>query len=185
MSEVYPPSEDTILLASTARSVERAAEVGCGSGAATLSLASKASFLVAVDVSPCAARETLTRLKTRSLHQRVDVVVADKLAPFRDKVFDAVYSNPPYLPCSYEEEPLWCGGERGVEFSVELAREAASRLTPRGCLILIASSLADTQELLEALRAMYSDVAVKAEAHVGLYEKLLVVEACAPESTAG
>lgn len=180
MSEVYPPSEDTALLASTAREAERAAEIGCGSGAATRSIAAKASYLVATDISPSAARETYRRLRDAGLLYKVDVVVADKLAPFRDRVFDVIYCNPPYLPCSYEEEPLWCGGERGIEYSLALAREAATRLTPGGCLVLLASTLADTESMLRELRSLFMKVAVLEERPMGMYESLLVVEACSP-----
>ena len=178
-NNVYPPSEDTVLLASAARRTGAAAEVGCGSGAATTLLAEKASYLVAIDVSPQAALETRLRA-SKTGASNIDVLVADMLKPLRPRSLNTVYSNPPYLPCSYEEEPLWCGGPSGVEFSLRLAREAWRTLKPHGCLLLIASTLSDTHRLLEELSRLYATTRITAEEPVGLYEKLLLIEACSP-----
>lgn len=176
-SSIYPPSEDTFLLADSALEAETAAEVGCGSGAATISLAEKAAYLVAVDIHADAAFETKRRLKSAALDHKTDVVVADMLSPFRDEAFHVVYSNPPYLPCPYEGEELWCGGDEGVEFSTRLSRQAWTRLRKQGFLVIIASTLSNTGRLLDSLGKMYTQVKVHRNIKVGLYEELIVVEA--------
>ena len=176
-AEVYPASEDTLLLA---RFVERVApvgvavEVGCGSGLVTLELAYRSEYIVGIDVSERAALATKFRV---SKLPNVDVVVSDRLSALRERSADLVVSNPPYLPCDYCSEPLWCGGASGIEFSAKLALQAAAALKDGGGLVILASSLANAENLVKLIEDVLGEVAVEERVGVGLFETLYIIRA--------
>lgn len=180
MKEVYPPSEDTFFLEDVIRiekKYSRVAEVGCGSGYITLRLAEKNDYVVSTDISHEAVSETLRLLKMKGYSTKADVVCTDGLKPFRLGAFESIYSNPPYLPCSYQEEPLWCGGERGIEFILKIAHQSLNVLKNGGKLLFVASDTADIDSLLKCLEKMFVEVKVLRKKKVSLFENLLIVEA--------
>lgn len=149
---VLVPQPDTETLVSEAekrlrgKSGARIADVGTGSGAIALSLLHALSDLTAaaVDVSPAAlkvARENAARL---ALMDRVAFYEGDLLTPLHGQTFDAILSNPPYIPRGdiaalspeVQAEPYLAldGGVDGLDFYRRLTREAAALLRPGGFL---------------------------------------------------
>ena len=149
---VLVPQPDTETLVSEAekrlrgKSGARIADVGTGSGAIALSLLHALSDLTAaaVDVSSAAlkvARENAARL---ALMDRVAFYEGDLLTPLHGQTFDAILSNPPYiprgdiaaLPPEVQAEPYLAldGGVDGLDFYRRLTREAAALLRPGGFL---------------------------------------------------
>ena len=149
---VLVPQPDTETLVSEAekrlrgKSGARIADVGTGSGAIALSLLHALSDLTAaaVDVSSAAlkvARENAARL---ALMDRVTFYEGDLLAPLLGQTFDAILSNPPYIPRGdiaalspeVQAEPHLAldGGVDGLDFYRRLTREAAALLRPGGFL---------------------------------------------------
>jgi len=149
-----------------------AADVGCGSGLTTLSLSSRCEYSLAIDLSCEAASTAKQLLAGRAL---ADVIVADRLLPIRDRSLDSVISNPPYLPCDYCGEPLWCGGERGIEFAASLAEQASLKLRRGGSLVLILSSLSDLQGFFEHATSLGYEVDIAGEKPLGLFERLYIL----------
>jgi release factor glutamine methyltransferase len=177
----YPVSEDTVFLANYLREKSQChgtvLEVGCGNGEVTIECAYRAEYVVGTDVSKDAVEYTLDRVKKEGLQEKIDIVLTDKARPFRRDSFHIVVSNPPYLPCRYEEGEEVCGGPSGIEFSVELARGVQESLKEHGKLIVVASSLSDVSSLISVLSNLYSIVSVADELSLGLFEKLLIVVA--------
>ncbi len=149
---VLVPQPDTETLVSEAekrlrgKSGARIADVGTGSGAIALSLLHALSDLTAaaVDVSSAAlkvARENAVRL---ALMDRVAFYEGDLLTPLLGQTFDAILSNPPYIPRNdiaalspeVQAEPHLAldGGADGLDFYRRLTREAAAFLRPGGFL---------------------------------------------------
>ena len=114
--------------------------------------------VVASDRSPhaCrAARERATAGGSGGSDPAFSVVRADLLAPVADATFDTVAFNPPYLPTDPENEwDDWMeralsGGESGREL-IEPFLESVSRvLAPGGVVLLLVSSLAGYDAVLE------------------------------------
>lgn len=174
---IYPASEDTLLLAwfvGRIAPARVAVEVGCGSGLVTAELANRSEYVVGIDISERAVLATKSR--TAAL-PNVDVVVSDKLAAVRSSSVDLVVSNPPYLPCDYCDEPLWCGGTTGVEFSEELVAQASETLRTDGSLVILTSSLSDVGRLIECMRKTLGEVVVEEEHRIGLFETLYILRA--------
>jgi release factor glutamine methyltransferase len=126
-------------------------DVGTGSGALALALASEGNFarVIATDVSADAldvARMNVARCSA-ALRAPVEVRLGSLLAPVPERGLRAVVSNPPYI--SYEEasalpanvrnwEPAVAlfSGANGMEVTERLVKEAAFALAPHGLLAL-------------------------------------------------
>lgn len=167
---VLVPQPDTETLVSEAekrlrgKSGARIADVGTGSGAIALSLLHALPDLIAaaVDVSLAAlkvARENAARL---ALMDRVAFYEGDLLAPLLGQTFDAILSNPPYiprndiaaLPPEVQAEPHLAldGGADGLDFYRRLTREAAAFLRPGGFLAVEAGQ-GEAAAILDMARA--------------------------------
>jgi release factor glutamine methyltransferase len=127
------------------------ADVGTGSGALALALASEGHFarVIATDVSADAldvARMNVARC-TAVLRAPVELRLGSLLAPVPERGLCAVVSNPPYI--SYEEasalpanvrdwEPAVAlfSGANGMAVTERLVKEAAFALAPRGLLAI-------------------------------------------------
>jgi len=128
-----------------------AVDVGTGSGAIALSLATEATFdrVIATDLSMDAlgvARRNAERL-SHSLRTTVEFRHGSLMAPVDDVRPRLVVSNPPYianpeaaaLPSSvrdWEPPVALLSGEDGLRATARLVREAAERLIPGGALAL-------------------------------------------------
>mgnify|MGYP000361169568 CR=1 FL=1 len=155
MTEPYPPSEDTFLVENVLRGLKPAglvADIGCSTGYLTRVLAETSSEVVATDINPEAlewARENLTPLLNR-----VHLVNARGL-PVRENTLEAVISNPPYLPSDDNfYDPSLHGGPSGVEAGVEVLRQASQAVKHGGTVVVTASTLSDTNRLLEEAEAL-------------------------------
>lgn len=101
---IFPPSEH---LTSDHRDLIRElreaggkmiADIGCGSGVLSIIAAIfGATHVDAVDVNPVAVRCTEHNLKLNSVEQRVSVYHGNLLKPLRDKRYDAIIANLPYV----------------------------------------------------------------------------------------
>jgi release factor glutamine methyltransferase len=166
-TDVYQPAEDSRLLAETAAdevaSGDLALEVGTGSGyVAAFVRDETGARVVGVDVNPHACRETYDR--------GVPVVRGDLVSPFRDRVFDAVLCNPPYLPTDPDDarndwvEVALSGGETGRAVIDPLLDTAGRVLAPGGFVLLLVSSLSGVDEVVErASENGFSAVALRDE----------------------
>ena len=154
-----------------------AADVGTGSGAIALSLASEGRFdrVIATDVSldALAVAGANVRQLARALRAAVELRHGSALAPVAGERVRAVVSNPPYiayreleaLPASVRDwEPalaLCCGGE-GMDLTAQIVRDAAAVLESGGVLAL---EVDVRRASLVAERAVsdgrYRDVAVR------------------------
>lgn len=142
-----------------ARGAARILDVGTGSGAlaVTLQLETGAASW-ATDISPAAA--AVARNNARRLGAPVSVVVCDLTSAFRERTFDLIVSNPPYVPLTqrdglqrevreWEPEVALFAGDSGFEVYERLAAAVPRVLTPGGWLIveLGFGSVAHVQEL--------------------------------------
>ena len=160
---VFRPRSDTWLLADLIRAEERipnssVLDVCTGSGALAVAAAqSGAGDVTAVDVS---RRAVLTAWFNARLNGvRVRALQGDLFSPVARRPFDAIVSNPPYLPAEEEELPrrgserAWDAGRNGRTLIDRIIAGAPSLLRPGGILLLIHSSLTGVDATLERMRA--------------------------------
>jgi release factor glutamine methyltransferase len=127
-----------------------------GSGALAVAAAQAgAASVTAVDVSRRAA--LAARVNGLINGVRVRGLRGDLFAPLGSRRFDAIVSNPPYLPAADDELPEagpergWDAGADGRELIDRIAAGAAKHLEPGGVLLLVQSSICGVARTLELL----------------------------------
>jgi release factor glutamine methyltransferase len=154
-----------------------AVDLGTGSGCIACALAAEREdvTVVAVDLSPAAARVARDNAAALGLGARVHVVAGDLLAPLGAGRAAMIVSNPPYLPSVLPEgvepevsrwEPRLAldGGADGLATMRRIAVTARARLGGAGALVLETageSQVAAVAALLGA--AGLRDVAIRAD----------------------
>ena len=145
---IYEPREDTYLLNKHVKSLDLEGkdflEIGVGSGLVIDSAREKGAKVTAVDIN----QEALDQLD-----DSIEKVRSDLFENIEGK-FDLVVFNPPYLPGDKEESGMegsetWYGGERGVEVSERFLEECEGYLKKDGEALIVASTLADVESLIE------------------------------------
>jgi len=132
----------------------RVLDVCTGSGLLAVTAALNGAQATAVDVS---RRATLcAALNARLNGVRVRALRGDLFAAVRAERFDAIVSNPPYLPGDDElptrgPRRAWDAGRDGRAILDRICAEAPAHLAPGGVLLIVHSSLCDTEATLRAL----------------------------------
>ena len=124
----------------------RVAELGTGSGAIALALASERPHWRLVATDRCAAALRVARLNAQrlGLAERIEFLEGDWFAPLRARRFHAILSNPPYVSDSeandsslrFEPRIALSAGPSGLEALTHLITHAGAFLEPGGWLVL-------------------------------------------------
>ncbi len=83
-----------------------------------------------------------------ALGARVELVLSDRAACFRDGVFDLVFFNPPYLPSGTIEDEAVDGGPTGIEVPVLFLEEGLRVLKEEGAIVALLSDEGDLESFL-------------------------------------
>ncbi len=175
MPEVYPFSEDTELLLSTAleevNENDFVLEVGSGKGVISSQLKDSSSCVVASDINPSAVTETQKR--------GVEAVRTDLYACLKAE-FDLVLFNPPYLPKDsealgdeYMDKAIY-SGETGLELTKRFIKGLRGVLSETGRALIISSSESGINEVLDIAGDNGFTAGVEASQDL-FFEKLAVV----------
>lgn len=78
----------------------RICEIGTGCGAISIALAElfKEAEIVATDICGLALENARENILNLNLKDRISLIQADNLTPFKNKSFDLIVCNPPYIP---------------------------------------------------------------------------------------
>ena len=127
-------------------------DMGTGSGICALVAARHAGRVVAVDVSPAAARCTRLNAVLNQLEERIDIRLGDLFEPVAGERFDLVLFNPPFLigVPKDDRDAAWRSEDTARRFAAGLG----DHLFPGGTALVLLSSFGDACPLFESeLRA--------------------------------
>jgi methylase of polypeptide subunit release factors len=140
-------------LSTEPRSLLRALDLGCGSGAGGVILArnSVCRELVLTDINDTALQ--MTRLNADAAGVSNVTTVHSDLFANVDGQFDMIVANPPYLNDPLQRAYRHGGGELGSGLSQRIAQSAKDRLSPGGTLLLYTGSpiVGGVDRLLQAV----------------------------------
>ena len=135
-------------------------DVGTGSGAVALALASRCqrAAVVGIDCSQEALAYARTNGERLGLGRQVRWVAGDGLAPVAEAAAAVVVSNPPYVPSGevgrlapeiarYEPRRALDGGPDGLEVARRVLEQAQRVLAPGGALLMELGGKAQVQAL--------------------------------------
>ena len=111
----------------------RVADVGCGSGAGGLLLASRADSVQLLDINHAALRFSAANAELNGFSPRI--AHSDVLSGAEGPL-DLIVANPPYLADEEKRTYRDGGGALGTGLSARITAEALDRLTPGGRLLL-------------------------------------------------
>lgn len=157
---VYRPQDDTKILARHLRNGctqdRQVLDLCTGNGALAVAAAlGGARTVTAVDVSRLAV--LTSRLNARLNGVEVRVMQSDLFDALGDRRFDLIASNPPYLPSIDAELPTrgvgraWEAGHDGRALIDRILTEAPNHLLPGGSLLMMHSSVCDTERTVHGL----------------------------------
>ncbi|MFH9747321.1 HemK2/MTQ2 family protein methyltransferase [Streptomyces anulatus] len=166
---VYRPQTDTLLLALAMRREgigpgTDLLDLCTGSGALALHAARLGARVTAVDISRRAVASA--RLNTVLARLPVTVRRGDLLRALPGRTFDAVVSNPPYVPAPDPTAPRhgagrsWDAGPDGRVVLDRICDDAFAALRPGGLLLLVQSGLSRPEDTVGRLSAAGLDVSV-------------------------
>ena len=173
---VYPPLEDSFLLAKSLPEFtgKTVLDMGCGTGIQGITaLASGAKKTVFADKNPLAlacAKKNLEKLGLQG-----EFVQSDLFENIREK-FDAIIFNPPYVPSEKTVYPDVDGGKKGREVLDRFIEGFPARLKEKGECFFLQSSLNG----IEKTRSLLSKKKFSAEIIAGeklFFEELVIFKA--------
>lgn len=119
-------------------------DIGTGSGAIAVSILAKCSNVsgVAVDISSKALAVAKENATKHNVDMRLEFIKSDVYGNLPDRQFDAIISNPPYIPdediaglepeVKHEPHGALAGGKDGLDFYRRLIQEGIKFLKPDG-----------------------------------------------------
>jgi len=173
VGETYRPSDDSYALleaskdivasVATNRRMLELLEIGAGSGYVALSLAYKRfnTYVIAVDISPCAVESCRRNAILRGIYDRVDVVQCDAAKCIRSKAVVMVLFNPPYLPVEEFDTWYgisWSGGIEGDAISLRFLVEGIR--CARNVLAFVISSIQRLDRIFREVLSSCREIAI-------------------------
>ena len=151
---VMPPGRDSVGLAHVAPRTPRRAtlDLCCGPGTQTLLAATYSERVVGVDLNPRALRFARFNAAVNRV-EHATFVHGDAYAPLGGARFDAIVSNPPFVPWPPDDAELLYrgGGARGDDVLARICAGAGAHLEPHGSLAIVAD-FADAATLPARIR---------------------------------
>ena len=156
MSEVYPPSEDSYLLAkhiSRDLKGKNVLDIGCGSGILSVTAAINGAEVLAIDINKGALKST--QIMAERFGVKVETLGSDLFQNVKGK-FDLILFNPPYVPADEMDKYLTkemkmatTSGNMGVDLVNRFLKEFKQHLNQHGKVLMIISSLNQIKDELE------------------------------------
>ena len=182
LDKVFDPQEDSFLLAETiwaqpSLEGKLCLDIGTGCGIQAIACAKKGGNVLVADMDGKCVENALLNAKLLGLQKKVKAKKSDLFSAIpRNKKFDFIVFNPPYLPSKKPEILALDGGKNGREILDRFLAGLPQRLAMHGIALFMQSSLNGLQRTKKKLRE--NGLAGKIVARQKLFfEELVVFEA--------
>ena len=137
---VYPISEDTLLMLNYIKCGKKVLEIGTGNGVIAIECAKSGSSVLAVDID----KEAVERLKEEAKNKNLKIEArVSNLFENVNRKYDTIIFNPPYLPGDAKDlkDLQWAGGGKyGDEIILKFLEDAWKYLKEDGEIYIVLSS---------------------------------------------
>jgi release factor glutamine methyltransferase len=182
-NNVYPPYEDSVLLAKVAvqQCHGNVLEIGCGSGVVSISLAKQKpqTKIVAVDINPNAVKDAKKNAKNNKV--KIDFRVSDLFERVREKNFDFILFNPPYLPTTETQKIkselnfAFDGGKSGLDTIFRFLQDVKKYIKKDGKVLIIVSTEQNVSKLDKKIKQLGFEFKIVAQDSF-FFEKIYVYD---------
>ncbi len=180
---VYIPSDDTFLLAENLdiKEGQSVLEIGTGSGLVSMYASRLTDDITATDINYNALELAEENFEKNNINT-IKLEFGDLFEPVKDKKFDVILFNTPYLPT--EEEDIidsdlnyaFDGGPDGRKIIDRFLNEVKNHLNEGGCVQIIQSSLSNTEQTLVKLDQL-GFIAEVAKSEKFFFEEIVLINA--------
>ena len=175
---VYMPSDDTFLLAENLEIKEGQSvlEIGTGSG-----LVSMYASLLSDDVTATDINYNALELAEKNFNN-IKLEFGDMFEPVKDKKFDVILFNTPYLPTDSDDiinddlNYAFDGGLDGRKVIDRFINEVSNHLNDKGIVQMIQSSLSNNERTLDMFDAK-GFIAEIAKSESFFFEEIVLINA--------
>lgn len=180
---VYIPSDDTFLLAENLEIKEGQSvlEIGTGSGLVSMYASLLTDDVTATDINYNALELAEKNFKLNNINT-IKLEFGDLFEPVKDKKFDVILFNTPYLPTDSDDiinddlNYAFDGGLDGRKVIDRFINEVSNHLNDKGIVQIIQSSLSDNDRTLDMFDRN-GFVAEIAESEKFFFEEIVLINA--------
>ena len=180
---VYIPSDDTFLLAENLEIKEGQSvlEIGTGSGLVSMYASLLTDDVTATDINYNALELAEKNFKLNNINT-IKLEFGDLFEPVKDKKFDVILFNTPYLPTDSDDiinddlNYAFDGGLDGRKVIDRFINEVSNHLNDKGIVQMIQSSLSDNDRTLDMFDRN-GFVAEIAESEKFFFEEIVLINA--------
>jgi len=145
---MYAPREDSFLLEKHVRLRAKGKVLDMGTGSGIQAFTALKNANVACVTAADTDKEVIKELKEKYKGiKKIKFTLSDLFSSLKNKKFDTIIFNPPYLP---EEEPkdiALDGGKKGHELLERFFCEAKNSLNEKGIILVVFSSLTNKKKV--------------------------------------
>ena len=180
---VYIPSDDTFLLAENLeiKKGQSVLEIGTGSGLVSMYASLLTDDVTATDINYNALELAEKNFKLNNINT-IKLEFGDLFEPVKDKKFDVILFNTPYLPTNSDDiiddelNYAFDGGLNGRKVIDRFINEVSNHLNDKGIVQIIQSSLSDNNRTLDMFDRN-GFIAEIAESEKFFFEEIVLINA--------